>query len=214
MSETGYVFRTGPRVGPGRLVAVDGFDGSGKSTLVRRLTALLTTQGRTALSVRTPTASFKRSRMFVQLAKRGRDDLIDPLALQVAHTADRLQLARRTIVPELLNGTDVVVDRYLVGAYGGLIHWDVLPAPWFHDLIGRLPTPHVAVYLQVTYERWAERMATRVPAQRTDCGREEYEKRVAAGLEIAKRNKMLILNTTERSIAECAEAVLRALEEQ
>jgi dTMP kinase len=209
--DCGRVFETGPAVGPGRLIAFDGFDGSGKSTLVRRMVQVLRNDGRSAIRVRTPTSHFRRSRMFVLLAKQGRPDIVDPLAVQVAHTADRLQLARRTIVPALESDCDVVVDRYLAGAYGSLQRWNLLPAAWFHELIKEMPTPVLSVYLHVGFERWSERMARRHPRDRTECDPADYGRRISESLERAYRNRMLVLDTSQLRVADCIAAIVADL---
>lgn len=210
-ADDGPLFQTGPSVGPGRLLALDGFDGSGKTTLVRRLVETLRNDGRRTARFRTPTPQFKRTRMFVLLAKQGRLDVVDPLALQVAHAADRLQLVRRRIVPALESDCDVVVDRYLAGAYGSLRRWDLLPAAWFGELVKEMPTPALSVYLHVRFDRWSERMAARPARERTECTAAEYERRIAEGLETACRNKMLILDTSDLSPAACIDAITASL---
>jgi dTMP kinase len=207
-----YVLGTGSRVGVGRLITLDGFDGTGKSTLTRMLVAALRGQGRRTLRVRTPTAAFRRTKMFTLLARKGRVDLVDPLALQVAHMSDRLQLMRRVVVPALAADADVIVDRYLASAYGALFRLNLLPAPWFHELASRLPTPDAAVYLHACFEAWSARMCARPPRERTMCTHEEFLRRRELGLAIAAANDMLPLDTSQLSPSACVAMVLRQLE--
>jgi dTMP kinase len=210
--DTLYVLGTGSRVGVGRLITLDGFDGTGKSTLTRMLVAELRGQGRRTLRVRTPTAAFKRTKMFTLLARNGRADLVDPLALQVAHMSDRLQLMRSVVVPALAADADVIIDRYLASAYGALFRLNLLPAPWFHTLASWMPTPDAAVYLHTCFEAWSARMRARPPRDRTACAGDEYLRRRELGLAIAAANNMLPLDTSQLSPRACVAVVLKQLE--
>ncbi len=99
--------------GPGRLVALEGIDGTGKSTLQRRLARRLRASGWRVVLWREPTDP-RLGRRAQELARR------DPLGGAVGFTVDRL-LARPTLLEALARADVVLSDRsfYSTLAYQG-----------------------------------------------------------------------------------------------
>ncbi len=93
----------------GLLVAVEGIDGTGKTTLARRLTERLTEQGIPCLFTFEPTMGAYGSRLresFVGHRRLHPDEELD------LFTRDRLDHVEETILPALSRGEVVVCDRY------------------------------------------------------------------------------------------------------
>jgi dTMP kinase len=95
----------------GFLLTVEGVDGSGKSTQIRRLTAYLRRSGRTVTLVREPGGT--------RLAERIRRLLLDFRSNNLARTAElflylaaRGQLYDEVMAPALARGEVVVCDRF------------------------------------------------------------------------------------------------------
>ncbi|MEM9113688.1 MAG: dTMP kinase [Myxococcota bacterium] len=103
---------------PGRLVVVEGIDGSGKSTLVHRLAEALKTRGIDALATKEPTDGPHGTRIRSLAAAGERLPVEEELALfekdRAAHT---LELVR----PALAEGRWVIQDRgfHSTAAYQG-----------------------------------------------------------------------------------------------
>ena len=95
----------------GRLITIEGLDGSGKSTLVAGLTAELESRSLPVTALREPGG--------VELAERLRDLVKDPSlevnarAEALIYAAARAQLVTELVLPLLEDGRFVVLDRYI-----------------------------------------------------------------------------------------------------
>ena len=93
---------------PGRLIVVEGIDGAGKSTQVRRLAEALTAAGRKVVTSREPTDG-PWGRKLRASAESTRMSLADELH---AFVEDRKQHVAEVIRPSLAAGSVVLLDRY------------------------------------------------------------------------------------------------------
>jgi len=91
-------------------IAIEGIDGSGKSTQARMLVQWLRKQGRKALKTREPTQS-ETGELLRSILKKHTE--IDPKALTFLFLADRIEHANQ-IKAELGQGKTVVCDRYML----------------------------------------------------------------------------------------------------
>lgn len=112
-----------PPNSPGLLIVVEGIDGAGKSTQVRRLAAALTATGRRVVASREPTDG-PWGRKLRASAESKRMSLDDELH---AFVEDRKQHAAELIRPALAEGAIVLLDRYYFStmAYQGARGADV-----------------------------------------------------------------------------------------
>ncbi len=95
---------------PGTFVAVEGGDGTGKSTQVRLLHAWLTERGHDVVATREPGAT-PVGRRIREVLLHG-DDLA-PRAEALLYAADRAHHVDRVVLPALRRGQVVVTDRYI-----------------------------------------------------------------------------------------------------
>jgi len=95
----------------GRFVSLEGGEGTGKSTQLRRLASALETKGIKALATREPGGSpgAEEIRRLMVEGEPGRWDAITETLLAYAARADHV---RCTIGPALLAGTWVISDRF------------------------------------------------------------------------------------------------------
>lgn len=106
---------------PGRLIVVEGIDGAGKSTQVRRLAAALSAAGRNVVVSREPTDG-PWGRKLRASAESERLSLEDEIH---AFVEDRKQHVAEVVRPALAQGAIVLLDRYYYssmayqGARGG-----------------------------------------------------------------------------------------------
>ncbi|MCX6876542.1 MAG: dTMP kinase [Verrucomicrobia bacterium] len=106
----------------GTLIVIEGIDGTGKSTQVRRLAEWLTSQGREVVASREPTDG-PWGRKLRESAASGRLSAADELAYFLE---DRRQHVAAVIAPALAAGKVVVLDRYYFStmAYQGARGFD------------------------------------------------------------------------------------------
>src|SRR5262245_42547095 len=97
-----------PSKQPGILIVVEGIDGAGKSTQVRRIAEALRAVGETVVQSREPTDG-PWGRKIRESAVSGRMSLADELH---AFVEDRREHVAGVIRPALDRGEIVVLDRY------------------------------------------------------------------------------------------------------
>jgi dTMP kinase len=93
----------------GTYICIEGIDGSGKSTQVRRLTKYLESQGKKVIHTREP----RKKGVIGDLVHKVLlgSTKMDPKAIQYLFAADRVLHYNDVIVPELKKGNTVISDR-------------------------------------------------------------------------------------------------------
>jgi dTMP kinase len=98
---------------PGRLIVVEGIDGSGKSTQLALLHRWLLNQG---YPVRF--TEWNSSPLVKQITKRGKDRrILTSTTFCLTHAADFADRTEREIIPALRSGGIVLSDRYMYTAF-------------------------------------------------------------------------------------------------
>jgi dTMP kinase len=125
----------------GRLITLEGIDGSGKSTVARELAKRLPDllPGRRLVFTSEPTSSEAGRILRAQLAGAEAESppqlLLEELFLFLADHADHLA---RTVIPSLNKGALVISDRYSdsTAAYQGVTLRGIVPdpVPWIRDI--------------------------------------------------------------------------------
>ena len=143
---------------PGKLIAVEGIDGSGKQTQVRLLARELESRGHKVLATGFPQYDSWFGKMVGQFLNGdfGALDSVDPHFTALLYAGDRFE-GKQPIVSALQNGEIVLADRY-VGS--NLAHQTARSAPekraefraWIEHLeygIYGLPRETLVLYLRV-----------------------------------------------------------------
>jgi dTMP kinase len=102
-------------VSQGQLIVLEGPEGVGKTTQLRRLAEWLTTNGRSVLAVREPGGTVVGDEIRRILLDPASD--IVPRAEALLFMASRAQLIEREIRPALDRGDIVLVDRFFLATY-------------------------------------------------------------------------------------------------
>jgi dTMP kinase len=138
---------------PGRLVTVEGIDGSGKSTQLLLLDRWLTARG---YPVRF--TEWNSSRLVRRAMRRGKKkDLLTPTTFSLLHAVDFADRLTYQIVPSLKAGMIVLADRYVYTAFSRDVARGVHPA-WVRALYGFAPRPDLALYFRVPIDVSLERL--------------------------------------------------------
>ncbi|MBI4174412.1 MAG: dTMP kinase [Candidatus Aenigmarchaeota archaeon] len=128
----------------GKLIAIEGCDGSGLSTQTKLLCEFLRSEGREVLQTKEPTESFVGKAVRSVLRK---EVITDQKTLQLLFCADRAHHLESEIMPALEKGKIVVTDRYIMStlAFGSL---DV-DMGWLKKLNEKFPVPDLTIIIDV-----------------------------------------------------------------
>lgn len=129
---------------PGRLIAVDGVDGSGRATQLDLLAAWLQQQGYGV--VRSAWNSSKLVSRTIHEARR--QQALTPLTYSILHATDVAERQESEIVPALRAGYVVLADRYVFTAFARDIARGV-DREWIYNLYAFAVRPDLAVYLRI-----------------------------------------------------------------
>jgi dTMP kinase len=138
---------------PGKLVIVEGIDGSGKSTQLDLVHKWIVAQGYSAYF-----SEWNSSPLVRSTTKYGKDErLLSPLTFSLIHAADFADRLERTILPPLRAGAVVLTDRYVYTAFARDVARNMDP-----DYVRRIyrfaPKPSVAFYFRVPLEEALRRI--------------------------------------------------------
>jgi len=163
-------------VAPGRLIAIEGIDGAGKTTQVDLLVAALRASGCDVVATKEPTAG-PHGRKIRALSTAGHP--VSP-AEQLEHfIADREEHVRDVIAPALARGAVVVTDRYYLSnvAYQGAAGLDAEEILTLNEK--RFPVPDAVVLVVVSPGEGLRRVHARGGAINETFEREDFLLRVA-----------------------------------
>jgi dTMP kinase len=129
---------------PGRLITVEGIDGSGKSTQLQLLHSWLTAQG-----YRVHFTEWNSSRLVRRVVKRGKKkDLLTPTTFSLLHAVDFADRLTYQILPPLKAGMIVLADRYAYTAFARDVARGVHPR-WVRAVYSFALRPDLAIYFRV-----------------------------------------------------------------
>lgn len=142
-----------PHPYPGRLITVEGIDGSGKSTQLLLLERWLASRG-----FRVHFTEWNSSRLVRRSMKRGKKkDLLTPTSFSLLHAVDFADRLTYEIIPPLKAGMIVLADRYVYTAFGRDVARGV-DARWVRAVYSFAPRPDLALYFRVPIDVSLDRL--------------------------------------------------------
>ncbi len=138
--------RTGERL-PGKLVAVEGLDGSGKSTQVYLLFRWLQSRG-----CRVFFTEWNSSLLVREATRKGkRRQLLTPTTFSLIHATDFADRYERQILPLLRAGYIVLCDRYMFTSFARDAVRGCDPA-WLRRMYGFARVPDITFFFRLPLE--------------------------------------------------------------
>jgi dTMP kinase len=132
---------------PGRLIAVEGIDGSGKSTQIHLLRRWLEQRG-----FRVFLSEWNSSELVKSATSRGKKThLLTPTTFSLIHATDFADRYERQLVPMLRAGYLVLCDRYIFTAFAR----DVVrgcPVQWVRGIYGYAALPDMTFFFRAQLE--------------------------------------------------------------
>lgn len=138
---------------PGRLIAVEGLDGSGKSTQVYLLKRWLELQG-----IKVFFTEWNSSQMVRRATRRGKKkQLLTPTTFSLIHSTDFADRYERQILPLMKAGFIVLADRYIYTAMARDVVRGCSPA-WVRNLYSFALQPDITFFFHVPLDVALERI--------------------------------------------------------
>ncbi len=132
---------------PGKLIVVEGIDGSGKSTQLSLLRKWLESQGSNIFFT-----AWNSSALVKETTKRGKKTkVLTPLTFSLLHATDFAHRLYHQILPPLKAGMIVLADRYMYTAFARDAVRGVSPS-WVRRLYSFAIKPDLAFYFRVPIE--------------------------------------------------------------
>jgi len=132
---------------PGRLIAVEGLDGSGKSTQIYLLKRWLELQG-----LKVFFSEWNSSALVKNATSKGKkQELLSPNTFSLIHATDFADRYERQLVPLLRAGYLVLCDRYIFTAFGR----DTVrgcPPEWVRGLYAFAALPDLVFFFKASLE--------------------------------------------------------------
>jgi dTMP kinase len=137
----------------GKLIVIEGADGSGRSTQMRLLTTWFEGNGHAVVNV-----GLKRSNLVsTQLEKAMQGNILSPITLSLFYATDFADQIENRIIPALKAGFIVLADRYIYT----LMARDIVRGgnrTWLENLYNHIALiPHAVFYLDVSPRFLVER---------------------------------------------------------
>ncbi len=137
----------------GKLVVVEGADGSGRSTQIARLVRWLEATGHHTVQV-----GLKRSTLVAEELERAQQgNILSRATLSLFYATDFADQLENTILPALRSGSIVLADRYIYT----LMARDLVRGSdeaWLRNLYGIALVPDAVFYLEVAPEQLVQRV--------------------------------------------------------
>ncbi len=175
----------------GVLIAIEGIDGSGKTSVAKRITKWLMENNIKAVYTSEPSKSpigllIKEK---IISAPMRRDARIEALLF----AADRLWHVIYEIIPYLEEGTVVIADRYYFSsiAYQGALG---APIEWIKELNKFAPEPELSIYIDITPQEAIRRKRKQGDVKKLFENIEYLSKVREIYLELVRQNRLVLVN--------------------
>lgn len=138
---------------PGKLLIVEGIDGSGKSTQLDLLHKWLVGENYLVAF-----SEWNSSPLVRRITKRGKENkMLSPLTFSLIHAADFVDRLERQIIPALEAGAIVLADRYVYTAFARDLARGV-GREWVRDVYSMALQPTLQIYFRVPLEESLKRI--------------------------------------------------------
>ncbi|MGA2801563.1 MAG: thymidylate kinase [Verrucomicrobiota bacterium] len=132
---------------PGRLIAVEGLDGSGKSTQIYLLKRWLEAEG-----VKVYFSEWNSSELVKSATSKGKKrELLTPTTFSLIHATDFADRYERHLLPLLRSGYVVLCDRYIFTAFARDVVRGCLPG-WVRGIYNFAALPDITFFFKADLE--------------------------------------------------------------
>ena len=145
---------------PGFLITFCGLDGSGKTTMMKRLIADLE-KNHDIFVTKQPTSFVRNSEIFRTYMDCPDHDAFDYRSLSLLAASDRLQHVNKVMEPEMKAGKIVLSDRYFYSCLANLRARGFEHDEWIYEIANSVIKPDIAFFFDLPVEEAAARVRRR-----------------------------------------------------
>lgn len=198
---------------PGRLIIVDGNDGTGKTTLLEGIEGNLRARGLDVLRTRQPTTEARQLDAFQRyIFEPERRDEIDYRALLCMMIGDRLQHAHQVIRPALAAGRVVVCDRYIFTQMVTTRTRGHQDEGWMYELYQHILAPDVGLVADADADQVCRRISARKDSQEAFHERDHVLKNLEEFRRLAHVFGLDVIDTTSLNIPEALDRAIKIID--
>lgn len=145
----------------GKLITFCGLDGSGKTSMITRLTQELKQCGITPVLTKQPTPALRKSEIFRNFMDCDNHEYYDYRALSLMAASDRIQHVKEVIMPKINVGELVISDRYFYSCLANLQARGYSEDQWIYEIARNIPKPTMSFFMDVPVEEAVKRVRQR-----------------------------------------------------
>lgn len=182
----------------GMLIAVEGIDGSGKTSVAGMLIKKITNLNIECIEIPMPSPWYRNYEFVANANQRSSGEVMCEIGMAMFLATDKIETIHSKIIPLLNDGKIVICSRYFYSSYAHWIARDTINNEWHKKLYEYALIPDIKwlidVEANVAYERILKRAKSRPDFYEENL---PYMKKVrAAYLKVAKENNFRIINNT------------------
>ena len=199
---------------PGLLITFCGLDGSGKSTMMKRLIADLE-PNYDLFVTKQPTDAVRGSKIFRTYMDTPYHDDFDYRSLSLLAASDRLQHVNKVIEPQMGNGKIVLCDRYFYSCLANLRARGYRDDKWIYEIAKCVIRPDISFFFDLPVEEAVARVRRRPEEKNRYIDMKLQYKLREEYINLCNKNGGILISTTqnkEESYAFVKDAVKKVLE--
>lgn len=196
----------------GRLITFCGLDGCGKTTMIKRLSDRLLSDGIEVMLTKQPTGAMRSSDIFRTYMDSPDHSAYEYRSLSLLAAGDRIQHVNKVILPALEDGKTVICDRYFYSCLANLCARGYEDDKWIYEISESIIEPDAAFFLDISVENAIRRVRKR---------ESEKNRYIDVGLQYRLRdlyiaeaylNKGILLSTEEEEEKTASEVYCRVMQ--
>ena len=181
---------------PGLLITFCGLDGSGKSTMMRRLIADLEISYKLFIT-KQPTEAVRGSKIFRTYMDTPYHEAFDYRSLSLLAASDRLQHVNKVIKPQMDARKIILCDRYFYSCLANLRARGYKDDRWIYEIAKSVIKPDIAFFFDVPVKEAVSRVRCRPEEKERYIDMDLQYKLRREYIDICKTNNGTLISTTQ-----------------
>jgi dTMP kinase len=181
---------------PGLLITFCGLDGSGKSTMMKRLIADLE-PNYDLFVTKQPTDAVRGSKIFRTYMDTPCHNAFDYRSLSLLAASDRLQHVNKVIEPQMYSGKMILCDRYFYSCLANLRARGYKGDKWVYEIASFMIQPDISFFFDVPVEEAVARVRKRPEEKERYIDIELQHKLREEYINICNQNNGVLISTTQ-----------------